>query len=669
MKRFMQIILIMILVVSSTVVVQGKQLDSPPSQTTPPRKVFLPAMAKVGWHAITGQVTDDQAQPLAGVAIADQYGHTVLTDQNGNYTLGGLNAGSYDLAPSKPGYVFSPSVVQVDLTSLVGSQNFSGYIACTEAMLNGGFETDTAWVSNANAGYASNLAHTGSRSMRTGIVAGANTEGHSRSMQSITIPALTPGATLRLWLYPLSGDTVSQGLIEQPNLPVIDTVEASNDSQYVNVLDENGQLLETLLMMRSNDQAWGLYQFNLSKYAGQTVRVQAGVYNDGLGGVTALYIDDVSLELCDMALTLPEEPTQNCVNRISNNGFEFNGSWVIPGTEYPAAYSTRFNHTTGGTRSMRTGIIYTTADTYSYSDAYQQVHIPEGTESITLNMWLYQVTEEPTTQEIAVPMSGKLRLAPLANDLQYILVMDTSGNILQWLLRQKTNSNGWKLVTFNLDPNRYEDMTIRIQFGTFNDGFDDVTTMYVDDVTMDVCVEEAPVPTPTEPPVPTPPPGACPERISNNSFETDQSWLIPITAFSAGYSTANPHTGTRSMRNGIIRTRHNRYSYSDAYQIVGIPDTGGDATLSMYIYPISEAATDQDVQYVLVLDRYGNWIGTLLWGRSDQEVWTYNEFNMNRYRGTTIRLQFGVYNNGLNDTTAMYVDDVSLQVCSSTPTQ
>ena len=88
-------------------------------------------------------------------------------------------------------------------------------------------------------------------------------------------------------------------MIVQKNLPTIDTVEASNDAQYVQVLDTNNELLETLLWTRSNEQTWGLYQFNLSKYAGQTVRVQAGVYNDGLGGVTALYIDDVSLELCD----------------------------------------------------------------------------------------------------------------------------------------------------------------------------------------------------------------------------------------------------------------------------------------------------------------------------------------------------------------------------------
>ena len=112
MKRFIQIILITALIMSSMMVVQGKQLDSPLSQgTTPPHKVYLPIMAKAG-YAITGRVTDDQEQPLAEVAVTDQYGHTAMTDQNGSYTLTGLTAGSYELAPSKAGYVFSPSVGQ-----------------------------------------------------------------------------------------------------------------------------------------------------------------------------------------------------------------------------------------------------------------------------------------------------------------------------------------------------------------------------------------------------------------------------------------------------------------------------------------------------------------------------------------------------------------------------
>ncbi len=142
MKRFVQITLILILVISSTLVVQGKGLDLPRGQTTPPRKIFLPIMAKMGGYAITGQVTDDQEQPVAGVSVTDQYGHTVISDQNGNYTLSGLTAGNYELAPAKEGYVFSPSVGQVEVSGASGTQNFSGFTACAEAMVNGSFEIE-----------------------------------------------------------------------------------------------------------------------------------------------------------------------------------------------------------------------------------------------------------------------------------------------------------------------------------------------------------------------------------------------------------------------------------------------------------------------------------------------------------------------------------------------
>jgi hypothetical protein len=33
-------------------------------------------------------------------------------------------------------------------------------------------------------------------------------------------------------------------------------------------------------------------------HAGKTVKVHFGAYNDGWDGVTAMYVDDVSLEIC-----------------------------------------------------------------------------------------------------------------------------------------------------------------------------------------------------------------------------------------------------------------------------------------------------------------------------------------------------------------------------------
>jgi hypothetical protein len=74
------------------------------------------------------------------------------------------------------------------------------------------------------------------------------------------------------------------------------------------------------------------------------------------------------------------------------------------------------------------------------------------------------------------------------------------------------------------------------------------------------------------------------------------------------------------------------------------------------------AAVSGDVQYILVLDTNGYWLDTLLWDRSSSG-WTQLQYNLSRFRGQTIRLQFGTYNNGYGGVTSMYVDDVSLVAC------
>lgn len=74
-----------------------------------------------------------------------------------------------------------------------------------------------------------------------------------------------------------------------------------------------------------------------------------------------------------------------------------------------------------------------------------------------------------------------------------------------------------------------------------------------------------------------------------------------------------------------------------------------------------------DVQYLLVLDQYYNWIDTILWQRSNAQIWQYYQYNLNVYphdlRGFPIRLQFGTFNNGYSGVTSMFVDDVSLVTC------
>ncbi|HIQ05266.1 MAG TPA: hypothetical protein EYH31_06160 [Anaerolineae bacterium] len=172
---------------------------------------------------------------------------------------------------------------------------------------------------------------------------------------------------------------------------------------------------------------------------------------------------------------------------------------------------------------------------------------------------------------------------------------------------------------------------------------------------------------------------ACQERVANASFEGDYAWRMPVTAYSARYSSDQAHSGVRSMRAGIPPGQPDRYSYSSGYQTVTIPNDATSVHLRFWLWPATaESSTRRlpavqgnplladlgsDVQYVLLLNENGGWIRTLLWQRSNARTWTYHEFNLSAYRGRTLRLHFGVFNDGAHGSTAMYVDEVSLEVC------
>ena len=376
----------------------------------------------------------------------------------------------------------------------------------------------------------------------------------------------------------------------------------------------------------------------------------------------------------------------DCDNELRNWSFENNNGWVIPPTEYSARYTTELVHS--GLRSMRTGIVDSGDNRWSYSDAYQLVEIPSKATEVTFRMWEYpRSTPNNLLEPLPEPPIGKqlsaLSAETLSGDVQYVLILDQYGTIIEAPLWRRSDTREWVYHEFNLK--KYAGDTIRIQFGTYNTGSGGVTAMYVDDVALEPCAGTPPTPTPTPTPgpspTPSPTPTGCTERIDNNSFETDDDWYIPITEFTADYSDDKAHTGSWSMRTGIVHQAHNRYSYSDAGQEVTIPGNAKDVTLSLWVYPLSgeaasmplpaiqegiefrEASLSNDVQYVLILDRYGYWIDTLLWQRSDAGTWKSYSYNLDRYAGDTIRIQFGTYNDGWGGVTAMYVDDVSLQAC------
>jgi hypothetical protein len=696
MKNLIQsfILLVLLFSIPSGNVNGAQSIQVTPEPNTPEAEqdIYLPLVSgKQPNYSISGSVVDGSNNPVSGAAITDQYGRTAISDDQGNYAIQGLTPGQYALAPALQGYLFSPSLASIRLPNESPHLDFKAYTACTDEIKNGGFEKNTDdWEFPAtpySAGYSSERSHSGDRSARTGILNSAdNIYSYSSARQPIYIPSNAGSATLRLWLYPISNEGTSAPLPEAPTGPTFGDQVLSSDVQYVLILDQWDNLIQKLLWIRNYDRYRKFYEFSLNAYRGDTIQIQVGTYNDGWDGVTAMFVDDVSVEVCphaDLTPTpTPTIPPGGCDDLIDNSGFEKTRSWDIPITVYPASYSTDRAHS--GSRSMRTGIVSAYDNQYSYSDAGQWVTIPGNATSAKLYLWEYSSSSEYAMLALPERPDGKhISEMNLSSDSQYVLVLNPYGYILETLLLQRSNAKSWVSHEFNLK--KYAGQTIKIQFGTYNDGWNGITSMYVDDVTLEVCTSTPPTATPTPKPgvtpTPTSTPSICSERVENGGFEWSEDWIIPITEFSAGYSNERYHHGSRSMRNGIVYQSHNRYSYSDAAQIISIPASYDDAELRMWLYPMSSepaemalpgipqgkvfgtATLSSDVQYILILDIYGNWIDTLLWQRSNAQSWKEVTFDLDRYIGWSIRLQFGTYNDGWSGVTAMYVDDVSLQVC------
>ena len=469
-------------------------------------------------------------------------------------------------------------------------------------------------------------------------------------------------------------------------------------------------------------------------------------------------------------------PTPACSQLLFNPGFESDQAWRMAVSAYPAGYSSRMAHS--GLRSLRTGVDGTT-DKTSYSAGYQDVLIPAGMADATLSFSWYPITAEspltaaaaaepmlePAPERVQAVISGAAPEGTLAGDLQYAVLADQSGNILQTMLWTRSNARTWQWASYPVSKSLIG-RTVRVLFGVYNDGNGRSSVMYVDDVSLTTCKPATPAPTatptatltPTETATPSPtatitetlaptmtptPTGtatpsstptetltptatstatatftptatsrvtetstatstpSCPQLLLNTGFEIDDAWRMAVSAHPAGYSTRVVHIGLRSLRAGIDGTP-DKVSYSSGYQDVLIPAGVTDATLSFWWHPISAegsmaaaaaVAPDRalvqavlrgeapggllagDLQYAVLADQNGNILQTMLWTRSNARTWQWASYPVSKSLiGRTVRVLFGVYNDGNGQSSVMFADDVALTTCkpatpSATPTE
>ncbi len=157
----------------------------------------------------------------------------------------------------------------------------------------------------------------------------------------------------------------------------------------------------------------------------------------------------------------------------------------------------------------------------------------------------------------------------------------------------------------------------------------------------------------------------CLSLLDNGGFEqVNANWLLLPSARPANYITAPVHGGNYAMRLGIV-TQSNVRSYSAVEQTVNIPNQPGYIYLSWWLYPLAEDINDSDRQEVLLLDPNTDTTLRTIWDAlQDSQNWQQVLIDLSAFKGQEVTLQFRVYNDGLGGRSALYLDDVNLELCS-----
>jgi hypothetical protein len=132
-------------------------------------------------------------------------------------------------------------------------------------------------------------------------------------------------------------------------------------------------------------------------------------------------------------------------------------------------------------------------------------------------------------------------------------------------------------------------------------------------------------------------------------------------------------SGARSARVGIPLGEPGSDSYSSVAQTVALPSAtllppGTMGTLRLWSYSINEGDDADDWHYVSLRDQDHNYYAVDGQFRSDDRQWVLREYDLGAYvishAGESITLYIGTRNDDDDDTAALYVDDVILEVCT-----
>jgi len=416
-------------------------------------------------------------------------------------------------------------------------------VGCDDLILNGGMEETLAWIFGSCVGnicpcvpqYTDEVWYNGNRSALIGLAPEMTDIWCVSSMrQRVTIPEGIESATLTYWYKPFTMDTEPNsaegydwaGFDPQMTAPPAPELLrdkpsfAQEDWQLIWIYDERLEYPPMDVVMQSNSNAgvWtaGSFDLDVSRYAGKTIWVYFAVLNDGVDDKpTWMYVDDVALTVCYQAtptptytptytptetltatptgsptvtvtptetLTPSPTPTTECQEVVENRSFEDGDPederdalvWIEEHTEMTAGRSDDEAHTYDW--SMRLGIPRGGSPHESNSSVWQQLELPPGdVVTATLRFWYYPESDSP-----ADPY-----------DLQLFYIVDRLGiHEIGRLYPSERDLRTW-VQSEPFDVSGYA-WPIKVHFEVYNNNsyYYGATRMYIDDVTVEVCVEE-----------------------------------------------------------------------------------------------------------------------------------------------------------------------------------
>ncbi len=372
-----------------------------------------------------------------------------------------------------------------------------------------------------------------------------------------------------------------------------------------------------------------------------------------------------------------------CRDEIPNPSFEVVPYYWNPISGNANGYTPYYSASQANTGFISgfTGIQVGQVDRVSWSRwRSHEIYIPTTATSADLSLFYWPSSSDTgLAAEPAMPdmigLNTESPDLPTYDDAQYINIVDVNNLIIGQLLWTRSNAQTWT-ATGALSLLPWVGRIIKLEFGTYNDGFSGVTSAFFDDVQVTVCDGAIP---------------SCTNIMLNSNFEGVDGWVISPANIQSTYTTQYWKSAFQSMLSGVPVGTVNPFPYQwttgEFVQNVTIPADAISARLKMRLLPKSSYQWGYHVEEQAALDaakntnapeatesQYGHirdatntttLFQMFKWFPIDSAYWLYREYNLIAFSGQTIGVLFGAANDGFNGNTALYVDEVYLEVCTS----